>query len=165
LPAPDSITDLGLSGAYVAGATTGTITWQVMNLGSMDANNVVLVENLPVTAQIQSITTSSGGNCTQSTVLLNTVRLECDLGILPQGKSWTVTIAVANSAASAKTAARVRFNGTDPVPANNFYSLMMLQNASASGVGTVSPPQARLIKNGPIHKHSIATSRISGPLD
>jgi len=165
LPAPASITDLSLSGAYVAGATTGTITWQVTNLGSMDANGVMLVENLPVTAQIQSITTSSGGICTQSTVLLSTTRLECDLSVLPQGQSWTVTVAVANSASSAKTAARVRFNGTDSVPANNFYLLMMVHNASASGGGTVSPPLARPTKNVPIHKRSIAVSRISGPLD
>ena len=165
LPAPSSITDLSLSGAYVAGATTGTITWRVTNLGSMDANSVALVENLPVTAQIQSITTSSGGNCTQSTVLLNTTRLECDLSILPQGQSWTVTVAVANSAASAKTAARVRFNGTDPVPANNYSLLMMVQNASASGGGTVSPPPARPIRNVTIHRRSIAASRITGPLD
>jgi len=165
LPAPASITDLGLSGTYVSGATSGTITWQVTNLGSMDANSVVLVENLPASAQIQSITASSGGNCTQSTVLLNTTRLECDLSLLPQGQSWTVTIAVASSAVSAKTAARVRFNGTDPVPANNYYLLMMLHNASASGSGIVSPPPARPIKNGPIHKRSVVGNRISGPLD
>ena len=151
LPAPASTTDLGLSGAYVAGATTGTIIWQVTNLGSMNANGVMLVENLPVTAQIQSITTSSGGNCTHSTVLLNTTRLECDLSVLLQGKSWTITVAVANSAASVKTAARVRFNGTDPVLANNYFMLMMLRNASASGGGPVSPPPARPIKNVPPH--------------
>lgn len=131
----------------------------------MDANGVALVENLPVSAQIQSITTSSGGNCTQSTVLLNTTRLECDISILPQGQSWTITIAVANSVGSAKTAARVRFNGTDPVPANNYYLLMMMRNASASGGGTVSPPPARPIKNVPIHKRPIAAGRIAGPLD
>jgi hypothetical protein len=132
----------------------------------VDANGVVLVEHLPASAQIQSITASSGGNCTQSKVLLNNAtRLECDLGVLPQGQSWTVTIAVANSAASAKTAARVRFNGTDPVTSNNYYLLMMLHNANASGGGTVSPPPARPIKNVPTHKRSIAAGRISGPLD
>lgn len=131
----------------------------------MDANGVVLLENLPAAAQIQSITTSSGGNCTQSTVLLNTTRLECDLSILPQGQSWTITVAVANSAVSAKTAARVRFQGTDPAAANNYYLLMMLHNATASGGGTVSPPLARPIKNVPIHKRPVADGRISGPLD
>jgi len=130
----------------------------------MDANGVVLVENVPASAQIQSIT-SSGGSCTQTTVLLNTIRLECDLGILPQGQSWIITVAVANSAVSGKTAARVRFNGTDPVPANNYYLLTMPHNASASGGGTVSPPPTRPIKNLADHKRSIASSRISGPLN
>jgi hypothetical protein len=165
LPVPASTTDLSLSGAYVAGATAGTITWQVTNLGSTDANGVVLVEGLPATAQIQSITASLGGNCTQSSVLVNATHLECDLGVLPHGQSWTVTVAIVNSAATAKTAARVRFNGTDPVPANNYYLLTMLHNASASGGGAVSPPQARPIRNVADRKRSVAGSRISGPLN
>jgi Domain of unknown function DUF11 len=164
LPAPASITDLGLSGAYVAGANGGTITWQVTNLGSMDAKGVVLVEGLPASAQIQSITTS-GGSCTQSSVLVNVTHLECDLGILPQGKSWTVTVAIVSSASSAKTAARVRFNGTDPVTANNYYLLTMLHNASASGGGSVSPPPARPIHNLAVRKRSVSDRRISGPQD
>ncbi len=164
-PAPASITDLGLSGAYVPGPTTGTITWQVTNLGSMDANGVALVAGLPANAQIQSITTSLGGTCTQSTVLLNTTRLKCDLGVLPQGQSWTVTLVVLNSVVSAKTAARVRFNGTDPVFANNYSLLMMPHNVSASGGDTVSPPAARPIRNSADRRRSVAGSRISGPLD
>lgn len=131
----------------------------------MDANGVVLVENVPASAQIQSITTSAGGNCTQSKVLLNTTRLECDLGVLPQGQSWTVTVAVANSAVSAKTAARVRFNGKDSFPGNNYYLLMMPHNASASGGGTVSPPPSRPVRNIADHKRSVAGSRISEPLN
>jgi len=162
LPVPASSTDLGLSGAYVAGATAGTITWQVTNLGSMDANGVVLVQGLPATAQIQSITTSSGA-CTQSRVLVNSTLLKCDLGVLLRGQSWTVTVVVVNSAGSAKTAARVRFNGTDPVPANNYYLLTMLHNSNASGGGTVSLPPARPIHDAAGRKRPVAGSRISGP--
>jgi hypothetical protein len=128
----------------------------------MDANGVVLVEGLPATAQIQSITTSAGA-CTQSRVLLNSTLLKCDLGVLPQGQSWTVTVVVVNSAGSAKTAARVRFNGTDPVLANNYYLLTMLHNGSASGGGTVSPPVARPIHHTAFRKRSVAGNRISGP--
>jgi hypothetical protein len=129
----------------------------------MDANGVVLVQGLPTTTKIQSITTSPGGNCKQSTILVNATHLECDLGVLPQGQSWTVTVTVINSAVSAKTAARVRFNGTDPVAANNYYLLTMLHNASASGGGSVSPPSSRLIHAAADRKRSVADSRISGP--
>jgi Domain of unknown function DUF11 len=128
----------------------------------MDANGVVLVQGLPATAQIQSITTSSGA-CTQSRVLVNSTLLKCDLGVLLRGQSWTVTVVVVNSAGSAKTAARVRFNGTDPVPANNYYLLTMLHNSNASGGGTVSLPPARPIHDAAGRKRPVAGSRISGP--
>jgi len=94
---------------------------------------------------------------------VNSTLLKCDLGVLLRGQSWTVTVVVVNSAGSAKTAARVRFNGTDPVPANNYYLLTMLHNSNASGGGTVSLPPARPIHDAAGRKRPVAGSRISGP--
>jgi hypothetical protein len=139
-PAPLSITDLALSGAYVPGTANGTITWQVTNLGSMDATGVNLIEHLPGNVKIQSITASSGGLCKQTNTFLSGARLACNLSILPAGQTWSVTVAVVTGARSAKTAARVTFNGRDPAPGNNYYFVTMTSsNVSGSGIGGQIP--------------------------
>jgi hypothetical protein len=157
-PPPASITDLEVSGTYLDGATNGTIIWQVTNLGSMDAANVLLIEHLPRGVKIQSITTSLGGSCTQATAIPSGTRLSCSLGLLPQGQSWTVNLAVATSIAKAKTAARISFQGTDPAPANNYY-LMTMQHTASSVVGpSRNPPQARTMIDP-----NVGTLPVGGP--
>ncbi|HEY2499485.1 MAG TPA: fibronectin type III domain-containing protein, partial [Candidatus Angelobacter sp.] len=139
-PVPLSITDLALSGAYVPGVANGTITWQVTNLGSMDAPGVNLIEHLPGSVKVQSITASSGGLCKQTNAFLNGTRLACNLSILPAGQAWSVTVAVVTGARSAKAAARVTFNGRDPAPGNNYYFVTMTSsNVSGSGIGGQIP--------------------------
>ena len=106
----------------------------------MSANGVVLVQHLPASAAIQSITDSSGGSCTQSRAIMNVMRVECRLGTLPPGQSWTVIVEAAPSASSAKVAARVSFQGRDPNPANNYAIVLMPHDVTSSGSGDVPPP-------------------------
>ena len=119
---------------------TGTISWQVKNLGSMSANGVVLVQHLPASVAIQSITDSSGGSCTQSRAIMNVMRVECRLGTLPPGQSWTVIVEAAPSASSAKVAARISFQGRDPNPANNYAIVLMPHDITSGSSGGVPPP-------------------------
>jgi hypothetical protein len=124
----------------------------------MDAANVLLIEHLPRGVKIQSITTSLGGSCTQATAIPSGTRLSCSLGLLPQGQSWTVNLAVATSIAKAKTAARISFQGTDPAPANNYY-LMTMQHTASSVVGpSRNPPQARTMIDP-----NVGTLPVGGP--
>jgi len=154
IPAPPSITDIELTGTYVDGATNGTITWQIKNLGSMNANGAVLVQHLPTSAKFLSITDSSGGTCTQSRAILNTMRVECRLDTLSPGQSWTVIVEAAPSASSAKAAARVMFQGRDSNPANNYAIVMMPHVVTNGGSGGVPPPTRRTIdpnvRRGPV---------------
>jgi len=140
LPAPTSITDLELSGSYTDGATSGTIVWQIKNLGSMNADGVVLVQHLPASAAIQSITDTLGGSCTQSRSMMNVVRVECRLSTLPPGQSWTMSVKAAPSAINAKAAARIMFQGRDPNMANNYAIVQMPHNVTTTGSGGVPPP-------------------------
>jgi hypothetical protein len=125
----------------------------------MDATNVLLIEHLPKSVNIQSITTS-GGSCTQSAIILNQTRLSCALSLLPQGQSWTVTLTVATSATSAKTAARITFQGRDPVPANNYYLVTMQHTASSGGGSAQSPPPARPAVNSIIRNRPVGGRRL-----
>jgi hypothetical protein len=140
VPAPVSLTDLELTGTYLDGATNGTITWQIRNLGSMSANGLVLVQHLPASAAIQSITDSSGRSCTQSRAIMNVMRVKCRLDTLPPGQSWTVIVEAAPSANSAKVAARISFQGRDPNPANNYAIVLMPHDVTSGGNGGVPPP-------------------------
>lgn len=140
VPAPASVTDLELSGSYADGAATGTISWQVKNLGSMSANGLVLVQHLPTNAAIQSITDLSGGSCTQSRAIMNVMRVACRLGTLPPGQSWTVIVEAAPSASSAKVVARISFQGRDPNPANNYAIVLMPHDITSGSSGGVPLP-------------------------
>jgi uncharacterized repeat protein (TIGR01451 family) len=129
------VTDLALTGGYVDAVGGGTITWQITNAGTMDANGVLFVERLPAGVTVQSLSATPGGSCTQSPASLNTTRVQCGLNLLSSGQSWTVTVTVSGTASSVKTAARVMFNGKDPVPANNYSQLVMTINNTNTGVG------------------------------
>ena len=145
VPAPASVTDLELSGSYLDGAANGTITWLIKNLGSMSANGVMMVQHLPASAKILSITASLGGSCSQSRTTLNVIRVECRLGTLTPGETWTVTVAAAPSATSAKAAARIMFQGIDSNSANNYAIVLMPHDVTSSGTGGVPPPIRRPI--------------------
>ncbi|HEY2360331.1 MAG TPA: fibronectin type III domain-containing protein [Candidatus Angelobacter sp.] len=140
VPAPASVTDLELSGTYVDGAASGTITWQTRNSGSMSANGVMMVQHLPASAKILSITESLGGSCSQSRTNLNAMRVECHLATLTPGQVWTVTVAAAPSASSAKAAARIMFQGIDSNAANNYAIVLMPHDVVTSSTGGVPPP-------------------------
>jgi hypothetical protein len=109
----------------------------------MTASGVVLVQHLPASATIQSMTDSLGGTCTQSKGILNATRFECRVGTLLPGQSWTVIVEVAPSASSAKAAARVVFQGRDPNPANNYALVLMPHEVSTTGSGGTPPPPVR----------------------
>ncbi|HEY1525984.1 MAG TPA: fibronectin type III domain-containing protein [Candidatus Angelobacter sp.] len=162
VPPPVSITDLELSGKYVDGATNGTITWQVKNLGSMNANSVMLVQHLPASAKFQSIKGSADGLCTQSRAILNAMRMECRLGTLPPGQSWTIIVETAPSASSAKTAARITFQGSDPDPANNYAIVLMPHDVTTGGNGGVPPPVRPTIDPN-VRRHPVNARRLPEP--
>jgi hypothetical protein len=145
VPAPASLTDLELSGTYVDGAASGTITWQVKNLGSMSANGVVLRQHLPTSMTIQAMTDSSGGSCTQSKGILNMMVVECRVGTLPPGQSWIISVKAAPNASSTKAGARVTFQGRDPNMANNYAIVLMPHNVTSGGSGGAPPPVRPLI--------------------
>jgi len=131
------VTDLALTGGYVDASGGGTITWQIANLGAMDANGVLFVSHLPASVSVQSVSASPGGSCTQSPAFLGSTRLQCTLNVLPSGQSWAVTAVITANAGSAKTAARVMFNGKDPVQANNYAQVAMtISNANPGGGGS-----------------------------
>jgi hypothetical protein len=140
-PASTSIADLSLSGSYADGATDGTVTWTVTNSGTQTAAGVIFIEHLPAPIKVQS-TDSAGGFCSQSPAFANSTRLACGLNHLAPGATWTITVSITSSALKVKTAARVSFTGTDPVPANNYYLLAMTINngAPTSGGGSTPAP-------------------------
>jgi hypothetical protein len=139
VPAPVSVTDLELTGTYVDGAAGGTITWQVKNLGSTVANDVLVMQHLPRNIAIESMTDSSGGACTERRIL-NTVLKECRLATMAPGQSWTIIVKAAPSASSAKAAARVMFQGKDSNMANNYALVLMAHDVTSTGSGGVTPP-------------------------
>jgi hypothetical protein len=138
---------LGLTGAYVAGPGGGTVTWQIANLGSADANGIVLVQHLPLGVIVQSITTSPSSFCSQSLAFANSIRLACGLSTLPHGQTWTINVAVVTNATSAETAARITFTGKDSNPANN-YSLITLSNSPAVSNSAVVSKSAVVSNSG-----------------
>ena len=143
-PTPAVVTDLALNGSYIDGAGSGTITWQVTNLGSVDATGVILIQHLPAALKIQSIITTPGGFCEQSPAFANSTRLGCGLNTLPAGQSWSINISVVSSASVVKTAALVSFRGTDPVTANNYSLVTMHTNIGGnSGSGGAQVPKSQ----------------------
>jgi hypothetical protein len=146
------VTDLSVVGSYVSAAGGGTVTWTVTNLGSMDANGILLLGHLPATLNIQVVATTAAGFCSQTPAFANSTRLACGLNTLPAGQTWTVTVSGVLRGYSAKAAALVSFRGTDPVSANN-YALVLMQNntvnAGTGGGGSKvpirTPPRALLV--------------------
>lgn len=163
VPAPASITDLELTGTYVDGATNGTITWQVRNLGSITANGVLLVQHLPMSATIRSMTDSAGGTCTQSRGVLNRMRVECRVGTLLPGQSWTVLVEAAPSASSAKAAARVMFQGRDSNTANNYAIVMMPHDIPTTGSGGTPPPPVRPTIDSDVRRRPVGPRPLPEP--
>ena len=120
---PATVTDLSLSGQYVSNSGQGTITWTVRNLGSSDAGNVLFIQSLPSSITPSSISATLGGSCTRSASLGDAVLILCKLPLLASGQSWNIQLAMAAPLAGAAIRARVRFDGNDPVLANNYYAL------------------------------------------
>lgn len=137
-PLPASA-DLALTGGYAAAANkNGTITWTVTNLSaSTDATGVRFIENVPGSAMVRSIISSSDGVCTQSLVVSAITLVSCKLNALPHGQSWTITLSVFSSVATATSRARVEFNGLDASRTNNHYAVIMTNNASNSASNNV----------------------------
>lgn len=71
---------------------------------------------------------------------MNAMRVECRVGTLSPGQSWTVIVNAAPSASSAKAAARVTFQGKDPNPTNNYSIVMMPHDVTSGGTGGTPPP-------------------------
>jgi uncharacterized repeat protein (TIGR01451 family) len=128
---PASVTDLSLNGQYVSSTGQGTITWEIQNLGSMDANNVLFMQSLPVTITPKSLSATMGGACTRSEPIGSLVRLICTLPVLPAGQSWTISLTMPPSSATVK--ARVGFAGTDTWQANNYFVLSFNDSAATGG--------------------------------
>jgi uncharacterized repeat protein (TIGR01451 family) len=144
VPSQPSVTDLGLIGGYVAGGNgNGMLIWQVTNLGSADANGLVLTGHIPVEARTQSITAAPGGFCSQFPGFANSTLISCKLNALPHGQTWTITIGVVTNAAIAKAAARITFNGSDPYRTNN-YSLVVMQNSSVDATASTTNSTAKV---------------------
>jgi hypothetical protein len=128
----------------------------------MSANGVVLVQHLPASIKIQSITASSGGTCTQLRSILNAMRVECRLGTLLPGQSWTIIVEAAPSASSAKAAARVMFQGRDPNTANNYAIVLMPHDIRNTGSGGVPPP-VRPTVDPSIHRRPVSSRPLPEP--
>ena len=160
-PGQTSVTDLGLTGKYVPVNGIGSLSWQVSNLGSADASGVTLMAHLPLGVEIQSVTASTG-SCSRSLAFANSILLTCKLNVLPLGQTWTVNVVVIPLASSAKIAARVSFNGTDPFPANNYY-LLVMQNGSSSSSASVNSGSVP-IKSSAASSTGSGTGPISVPI-
>ena len=131
--APASVTDLSLSGQYASGTGQGTITWSIQNLGSSDASDVVFMQSLPTTITPSSLSATLGGICTQSAPIGNVIRVVCRLPLLAHGQTWNIDVVMAPPV-RASVRASVRFNGSDPTLANNYYALSIAE-ATAPGSG------------------------------
>jgi hypothetical protein len=144
VPAPPAVTDLALAGQYTGSGNQGTISWEIQNLGVVDAANVVFMQSVPVTISPSSISAGLGGTCTQAPPLANQIRVICRLPLLPHGESWSINLSVPPILANTTMRARVSFAGIDPAAGNNFYVLNVSSPAAApvgggSGGGPVQP--------------------------
>jgi hypothetical protein len=104
---------------------------------------VVLTGHVPLQARTQSITASPGGFCSQFQGFANSTLISCKLNVLPHGQTWTITIGVVTNAATAKAAARITFNGSDPYRTNN-YSLVIMQNSSVAATTSTTNSPAKV---------------------
>lgn len=95
-------------------SSTIQYTITVSNLGPSDAQQVVVVDNLPTTKQ--AIFRFDTGNCTFAS---NT--LTCPMGVIPVGstKSFNVHVTVKGNKGEVTNVASVSTSTTDPVGANN----------------------------------------------
>jgi len=101
---------------------------------------VMMVQHLPASAKILSITASLDGSCSLSKTNLNAIRVECHLATLVPGQVWTVTVAAGPSVTNAKAAARIMFQGRDPNTANNYAIVLMPHDVPTTGSGGTPPP-------------------------
>jgi hypothetical protein len=139
---------LQLLGGYVPGTGSGTITWQITNLGTMDAKGILLIGHLPRGITLQKTSMMPVGFCEQSPAFDDSTRLACGLSTLPAGQSWTINVSIVANVATAITAARVKFTGIDSQPANNYVHLTMKNNiAGSSGSKTVLQIPALALAN------------------
>jgi len=139
-PAAGSSTDLALSGQYVGGAGQGSITWQIQNLGTADAANVVFTQSLPITLSLSSLQATLGGSCSQLGAIGSQLLIACKLPLLPQGQSWSISLVPSTQVFKAVMRARVRFAGSDPVIGNNFFMLSINNTVAAARSANVSVP-------------------------
>jgi hypothetical protein len=133
-PAPTT-TDLALSGQFTGSGTQGTISWQIQNLGTADATNVVFMQSVPVTISPNSLSAGLGGTCTQSTPLASEIRVVCRLALLPHGQSWSINVTTPLITSNVTMRARVSFSGLDSLPANNFFVMSIAAPAAPPPAG------------------------------
>nr|WP_255484113.1 IPT/TIG domain-containing protein [Granulicella sp. 5B5] len=138
--------DLQVTTQVAATVTTGTAfnyQVQVKNLGTSDANGVVLATSMPATLLYGSSSVSQG-TCNGAGVLY------CDLGTLPNGATATLTITATPSVAGAvQLSATVDSQTYDPVTSNN----IVVSTTTASGslyapVPTISSLSPNAIATG-----------------
>lgn len=143
IPVPETVTDLALSGHYASSNGQGTISWNVQNLGSSDASNILFVQSLPTSITSSSLSATLGGSCTESKPIGDVTLVICRVPSLASGQSWNIQLVMAAPRASATIRARVRFDGNDPVPANNYYLLAISKAAGPVTGGGGSNPGGR----------------------
>jgi len=101
----------------------------IRNLGPAPAYNVIMVDNLPTSLQLDEIVAAKGF-CSGST------RIQCNIGQLPTGDSTTITLRVTPSSSGPLTnEANVSSFSKDPNPDNNSASVT-IQVSSADGTGS-----------------------------
>jgi len=133
---------LALSGQYVGTAGQGTITWQIQNLGTADAANVVFTQSLPISLTLSSLQATLGGSCSQSGAIGSQLLITCQLALLPAGQSWSISLVPSTQVFKAVMRARVRFAGSDPVIGNNFFMLSINNTAAAATPAGLSVTKA-----------------------
>jgi hypothetical protein len=138
--------DLRITAQAPTPVTTGTsfsYQLQVTNLGSSDAQGVLLTTRLP-DSLIYGGTTASQGSCSGNGVLY------CDLGAIKNGSSATVTVtATPSTAGSIQINAEIDSQSYDPNTANNQVSTTTTASGSLySPVPAVSSLSPNMVAAG-----------------
>jgi uncharacterized repeat protein (TIGR01451 family) len=132
--ATESITGVGIADVAVTMSTPnpitlgGTLTYTVTvtNLGDDDAQNVILVDAVPGTAQITGAS-SSAGSCT-----VHTIAVTCPIGHLAVQGSATVYVKLIPNISGAfyntVSATSTAVTGTDPNLTNNSVTTLTFVN-------------------------------------
>ncbi len=138
-----SITKSADAGTYQPGATA-TYTLVVTNNGPAIATGVTVTDVLPAGSTLISATPTQG-TCSGTTTVT------CNLGILGDGDSATITLAVTlpTMPGPVENTATVTSGQTDPAPANNTSaSTVSIVPAVAQGIPTLSPLALALLALG-----------------